>query len=310
MGRSLKSQPFFIIGVDRSGTTLLSLMLDTHSEIAIPNESHFFIKYYQLFYHTEAFSSITFKKSLVNDILNEPYVQKWEAHLSPEDIDFSICTGLAQTIDAIFTAYAQKRQKKIWGDKTPEYVTHLDILNRMFPSCRFIHLVRDGRDVAASIVKQWWGANDFLSAIRSWARRVEISTKMLGMLPQERYLTLRFEDLLQNPEAEIKKITRFLGVKFENTMVESYSFNAAKKVGDMISDHHKLLLQRPMISRAFNWKNSLSPPDQALASEIAGEMLQLYGYEPGITTHPMKLLRKAYFRIQESFAWRLEKKRS
>ncbi len=297
-------QPIFILGVHRSGTTLLNLMLDCHSRIAIPYESYFFIDYYKNKNSFGDLQSIDNRITLVKSILSERYVQQWDQNISADDIDIDECVSLEKTINQIYTVYAKCFDKDIWGDKTPLYIEHIDIINKMFPTARFVHIIRDGRDVALSTVQQYWGANDFVSAIKHWERTLVTARKMLHMLPRERYIELKFENLVLNPSKEIKKITDFLEVNFEEAMTHSYMNKAANKVGDRITKHHKHLTSSPSESQAFKWKKNLKSVDQAIAHEIAGPILAELGYPEGCTTHPYKTLRKAYHRIREAYKWR------
>jgi hypothetical protein len=177
----------------------------------------------------------------------------------------------------------------------------------MFPDARFVHLVRDGRDVALSVIRQWWGANDFMTAVRSWAEMVSTARRMLAMLPQERHLELRFEDLVADPGTQLRRVTDFLGVAFEDGMLSRYTDRAASKVGDRIERHHAHLTERPQASQAYKWMQTLSPADQAVAHEMAGDVLAELGYPPGVTNHPLRILRKGYHRVRESIAWRLNR---
>jgi hypothetical protein len=295
--------PILIIGMNRSGTTLLSLMLDSHSRIAIPHESHFFVDCYRDRLSFD-FTDNKGRLDLVQRILAEPYVRRWDVSLSADEIDLTRCVGLSETIHEIYSTYARRLGKDLWGDKTPAYISEIHILNRLFPRARFIHLVRDGRDVALSILKQWWGANDFVTAIRDWATTVGWARKMLAMLPEDRWLEVRFEDLVSEPEQELRKITDFLGIDFEPCMLNSYTRSAARKVGDRINQHHHHLRREPQTSQAFKWRQSLGPADQAIAFELAGSLLAELGYPPGATSHPLRIMRKAYHRLREAWYYR------
>jgi Sulfotransferase family len=296
--------PILIIGMNRSGTTLLSLMLDSHSRIAIPYESHFFVPYYR---NRQGFdlTGNEGRLELVSRILAEPYVQVWDQQLSPAEIDLSRCTGLAETINEIYSTYARRLGKDLWGDKTPAYISDIDVLNALFPAARFIHIVRDGRDVSLSILKQWWGANNFLSAMQHWTSTVTCARKMLAMLPQERWLEVRFEDLVSEPERELRRVTDFLGLKFQPAMLSAYRSNAAHKVGEAIKQHHVHLREQPSASQAFKWRQALGPADQAVAFEVAGPLLTELGYPPGVTSHPLRILRKCYHRLREAYYYRI-----
>ncbi len=300
--------PVFVLGVNRSGTTLLSLMLDAHSRVAIPYESHFFVPYFKRRAELGDLRDEDDRLALVKRILDEPYVRRWDRRPAPEDVDLGRCTGLEGTIRQVYLAYARRHGKDVWGDKTPSYVTEIDVLNAMFPDARFVHIVRDGRDVALSVLRQAWGAGDFMTAVRHWADAVRCARKMLRMLPAGRWRELRFEDLVADPEPHVRRLTEFLGLDFEPGMLSNYTRKAAEKVGDVINKHHAHLSEKPSAAQAYKWRETLSPADQAVAHEIAGPLLDELGYAPGVTSHPLRLWRKVYHRLYESYSWRFRGK--
>jgi hypothetical protein len=111
---SKNNSPVFIVGVDRSGTTLLGLMIDAHSKIAILYESNIFERYYP---HRELFDDLRDRKdrlALVNSILSTPCVKKWDIKIVPKDIDLSKCNNLQSTINEVYLAYAHSLGKNIW----------------------------------------------------------------------------------------------------------------------------------------------------------------------------------------------------
>lgn len=300
--------PIMIVGVDRSGTTLLSLMLDSHSRIAIPYESKFFIRYYM---QRDKLGDLTIesgRQTLVLKILNERMVDRWEKKITINDVNLDNCVSLEKTISELFEAYARAFNKDIWGDKTPSYITHLDVLNKMFPDCRFVHIVRDGRDVASSLINQWWGPNDFTSAVYYWNEKVTCAKKMLKMLPDNRYIEVRFEDLVTEPEDILRNITDFLGVEFEQNMLSGYLDTAASKIGDnIVKKVHPHLGESPSKTQALKWISSLPKVDQAIAFDIAGATLTELGYPRGATKSRWKLLRELYHRTNGAYAWRFAK---
>ena len=301
-----QNDPIFVLGVGRSGTTLLALMLDAHSKIAIPHESHFMIPYYN---KKESFGDLTQNKNkikLLKSIFNEPYIREWDCQISIDDMDLKSICNLEGAICQIYQLYAKHFNKDIWGDKTPIYISDIPILNKMFPTARFIHIIRDGRDVALSIMRMWWGANDFMSAIQYWKDTVYCARKMLNMLPNDRFIELKYEDLVANPKQELSRVVNFLGIEYEDTMLE-YSKKARTKVGQKrIHEHHVHLVEKPIRSQAFKWKNTLKPVDQAIANEIAGEIFTEIGYPQGVREHPLKSFRKIYHRCKESYEWRFK----
>lgn len=295
--------PVFVIGVHRSGTSLLNLMLDGSSTLWIPYESHFIVKLHKMGLTEKDFGTHAFRRGLVESILGDEYVRGWEVSVCADDVDLSRCTDLASTVNAVYSAHAARAGKQRWGDKTPSYVMHADRLNELFPHCLFVHIVRDGRDVARSVVKRDWGPNDFVSALRGWARKVELAEKMLGMLAPSRRMTLRFEDLVASPEQELGRVCDFLGIPFEGAMLD-YPARAEGKVGGRAAAHHSHLKEPLRTDLTSRWKRGLSSVDQAIAHEVAGEMLAWFGYEPGRRNHPFKELGKLRHRVHERRGWR------
>jgi hypothetical protein len=280
-------------------------MLDAHSRLAIPYESHFFVRYFKDRQSQGDLAGDRDSRSrLVRQILKEPYVLRWDRQISPDEVDLDSCDSLENTINQIYLAYARRFGKDLWGDKTPAYVADIHVLHQMFPRARFVHIIRDGRDVALSIIKQWWGANDFMSAIDYWAQTLRCAQKMLAMLPANQHISLRFEDLVRDPETELKRVCCFLDLDYEPQMLEGYAARAGAKVGERIKRHHNHLTQRPTSSQALKWQQDLSRADQAVAYEIAGPLLAELGYPTGTQSHPLKIVRKCWHRLREAYCWR------
>jgi hypothetical protein len=298
---------FFVIGVNRSGTTLLSLALDSHSSIAIPYESHFFIDYFTRKGKPFDLTGQSGRRGLVSTMLEEAGFKQWDYRPGADEIDLDACGSIPGAINEIYRAYASHFGKTLWGDKTPRYIDSIDILNLMFPESTFIHIVRDGRDVALSIIRQRWGPGDLVSALRSWREQVRLARKMLNMLPAERHMELRFEDYVTDPRKELERITSFLGVGFEEQMITAHAAKAAGKVGHLIEDRHVHLREPVSCAQAFKWRSSLSPSDQAVAHELIGDELLELGYPEGRTSHPLRIPRKAYHRLREALHYRLSR---
>ena len=144
----------FIVGSPRSGTTLLRLMLDAHPLLTIPPETHFLPAVLELTGAGEAL-----RQAFLRCIVDGP---RWnDFHLSEETFERRLQAiepfDLTHGLHAFYRMYGERQQKPRWGDKTPGYVLHLRRIAGVLPTARFIHLIRDGRDVAASLRKLWWG---------------------------------------------------------------------------------------------------------------------------------------------------------
>ena len=166
--------PLILLGVRRSGTTLLRVMLDRNAELAVPDESYFVPQL------ARRHRGVVDVDAFVDDLRRLPTLVEWK--LSPDDVAQRLRPGMTTgaAIAAVFETYANGRGKARWGDKTPLYMQYLPLLERLFPDARFVHLVRDGRDAAlsflavpAGIMTEGWGyPRDAAGFACQWASEV------------------------------------------------------------------------------------------------------------------------------------------
>src|SRR5262249_37007454 len=201
--------PFFVVGAERSGTTMLRLMLNSHPNIAVPHESGFITVFYRKLIDYGDLSKKQNAKKILKDISEYGYMKKGGQIQSLEEILSYPIAGYADLVNAIFTAYAKQRGKMRWGDKTPDYTPHLDILWKLFPGCRIVHLVRDGRDTAISLRSISWGSRSIQRIAEDWRWQTTLAHKV-GNVLGEHYLEVRYEDLVQQPENTLRNICTFL----------------------------------------------------------------------------------------------------
>lgn len=273
-------QPFFVVGFQRSGTTLLRLMLDNHPDIAIPLDTT------GLWSRVEArldqYGDLAVPSSrarLVNDILAEERIRLWEVPLSSEQIlgrwkDASF-SGL---IDAFHQSYALARGKTVWGDKDPGNMLRISQLDRWFPGCRFVHIIRDGRDACLSQLTQDFGFDDVLPCATAWREQVWWVREIGTVLGPSRYFELRYEDLLAQPETLLREICRFLGLEFSAQMLDYH-----RKVDQSVPDSKRhlwpLLNQPPRVDNTEQWKRKMSAGQRICFEKRAGPVLRELGYE-------------------------------
>ena len=137
---------------------MLRVVLDRSPGIAIPDES-FFIPLL-----ARRHRGRVDRARFVDDLRRLPTLRAWG--LSSEDIALRLRPRMptGEAIAAIFESYAAKEQKPRWGDKTPMYMRHLPLLDRLFPAAQYVHLIRDGRDAALSFLRMPEG-----TFTRTWA---------------------------------------------------------------------------------------------------------------------------------------------
>ncbi|MBT5305260.1 MAG: sulfotransferase [Candidatus Scalindua sp.] len=295
-------KPIFIIGAERSGTTMLQLMINGHSNIAIPYESSFIIHYY---HKLEEFGDLTVQKNkynLVSKILSFREVSKWNKTVEAESLELRGVTDYSGIIDLVFSEYARLHGKCRWGDKTPGYTPHIDIINKLFPDCQFIHIIRDGRDVALSL-KKLWGSNSIIKNLEYWKETVVLAHKMGNMLDPTKYLEVKYEELVLNPQAVLEIVCQFLGEKYENEMINFQ--HRSKDVVGHLSVTHQNLFEPVNKSHIFKWKREMPNIDKCVCDSVTGSVLEEFGYERWHINHPLMILRKIYINIQEGLEWRL-----
>ncbi len=298
---------FFILGVERSGTTLLRLMLDAHSQVAIPFETMVLIEFAEKVKGTyNDLKSINDRERFTKDILKTRCFRSWTPRVSFDEVDLSGCYDFGDIIDKIFTVYATKVGKTIWGEKSPTYESHLYLLNQYFPTSRFINLIRDGRDVTESLMRQKWGPNSFLQAFDHWFQLVRCSRKMGRMLPTDRYLEIRYEDLVCNTVEVMQRVCEFLEIPFEIGMLHNFNKNLNVKIPKESLQYHKNLKTAINKDLVLKWRKEMRMVDQTIVHEIAGDLLEELGYPSGYIHSSGKLvfMRKLYWLFHEALIWR------
>ncbi|MFQ5535272.1 MAG: sulfotransferase, partial [Sphingomonadales bacterium] len=183
----------------------------------------------------------------------------------------------ADLIDAIYREYAARFGKVRWGDKTPFYTPDIDILWNLFPGCRIIHLVRDGRDVAVSQRKIGWLSSSIPRLAEDWRWKTTVAHKVGSVLGED-FLEIRYEDLVVEPETVLRCICAFLGEEFDPEML-GYHDNAGDVVPADSLRWHRNSIRPPDPSKLGTWKIKMSRADRTIYEQIAGQALEEFGYE-------------------------------
>jgi hypothetical protein len=277
-GTARTDSPFFLVGAQRSGTTMLRLMLNRHAAFAVPFESEFIPGFHARLSDYGDLRRPEDRRRMLDAIADTPFVQK--GRLVPDKEAVLRRTGeggYAELVDAVFSEYAVRQGKRRWGDKTPGYVTRLDLLWQLFPGCRIVHLVRDGRDVALSLRRVDWGSTHVPRVAEDWRWKTTLAHKM-GRMLGDHYLEVRYEDLVSAPEIELRRICRFLGESYDPMMLR-YPETARAEIPDDSMQWHATSVRAPDPEKAYAWKRSMSHADQVLFEHVAGDALARFGYE-------------------------------
>ena len=288
-------KPLFIGGCERSGTTMLGAMLGGHSRCLCLPESQFMDD--QLA-HADADGRIDARAALSRIVAHERFRLLWDLPSDPAPVQpAELGATLADLWTGLALAYGRKLGQPaadVWIDHTPTNFRRVRGLLRLFPAARFIHLVRDGRAVAASLLPLDWGPNNALHAAEFWMARCALGLAAELDLGTDRVLRVRYEDILQEPESSLRRITSFIGLDYEPEMA---SANASKPTRYHERQHH-LVGQAPVPSRAAGWQQVLSRREVEMFEAETGDFLETLGYQPRYGVRAMPATRVEVFRLR------------
>lgn len=261
---------FFIIGSARSGTTLLRMMLNAHPEVAVPPESRFVTDLYS----TEEVVTEEF----LNRLAAHPRWRSWETPIADvrAQIGGRARIPYTEAVEAAYETFARARGKSRFGDKTPRYIEELPLLARLWPRAKFVHLVRDGREVALSFGDVPFGPKTVARAAALWNERVVHGMESGRPLGPDRYREMHYEDLVENPREEVESLCRFLEVDFDPVMLD-YAESSQVEVLD------RAKLYNPHVTRAItrtrSWREEMPKAQIEVFEAVAGDTLAAMGYE-------------------------------
>lgn len=270
----------FLVGCPRSGTTLLQAMLDAHPQVAVPPESHFIPRLVRRFsagWHGSAragrFADALFEGRRFDywGIPRERVIALIEEH-EPADV--------AAAVRLLFATWAADAGKPGYADKTPRYLGHVERLAALLPEARFVHLIRDGRDVSLSLAESFErGPQSAAQGALYWSARVDAGRRQGDAVGPDRYLELRYEELVADPEPELRRMCGFLGLAFEPAMLEPGVRAERIAAGyPEAADHRNLA--RPLAARR-DWRRQMDPAAVRDFELIAGPLLDELGYPVG-----------------------------
>jgi hypothetical protein len=247
-------------------------MLNAHRDVAVPPESRFVV---ELWTGAERVRVA----ELLPKLAAHPRFQAWDLPIEmvEHELDGLDEVPYATALEAPYLAYARVNGKTRWGDKTPRYVESMPLLARLWPDARFVHLVRDGRNVALSYADVPFGPKTVVKAAELWASRVRMGLDAGRALGGGRYFEIRYEDLVEDAEGEAKDLCEFLDLEFDSGMLD-YTERARGAVLPRARKYNPNVEQRP-ISKVRSWEQSMPDAQVEVFETVAGDVLSELGYE-------------------------------
>lgn len=272
--------PFFVTGFQRSGTTLLRLMLDSHPDVAIPLDvTGLWSRYAERLDQYDNLQSDDGIRRLIADLLQEERIRLWQVPLEAEAIEASLeARDYPGVIAAFYGAYAAAKGKTRWGDKDPGNMRRLHEIFRWFPGARVVHIIRDGRDACLSQLKQEFGHRDVLPCAADWREQVWWVRSIGEILGPARYHELRYEDLVAAPEDRLREVCAFLDLEYHPAMLE-YHRRTADAIPDSKRHIWQMIDKPPVATNTGLWRREFSPALRVCFEKRAGDVLRACGYE-------------------------------
>ena len=277
MGDPSLLRPFFIVGADRSGTTMLRLMLNQHAELLVPQETWFMIDLMNELPLTDPLTELQKQRAYELIVTHK----RW-SDLGIRDYDLAIgIETLAQPtlgalLETVFGQLLNRTTKRRWGDKTPEYVIEIARLHEVFPQAQFIHVIRDARDVCLSLLRKRWRGTRTPNVARFWANYVHRGITAGRSLPDKLYLEIHYESLVQNTVNTLGSVCEFLGVDFNPAMMFFYE-SANENIAPWERDLHKKVMRPPCLDDVYRWRTESSMLQVMAVEALAGTVMDEVG---------------------------------
>jgi hypothetical protein len=294
----------FFVGCPRSGTTVLGRIGDGHPQLAVVHETRWIPRCFEWREGLTPEGLVT--RSLFTR-LHDPRA------LKPLQIDENEIAELvresggvhfATFVTSLFDLYGERKGKPFVGDKSPGYVRYLELLHGLWPKAKFVHIVRDGRDVCLSVLDWRKGATRFSTFADDpitttavwWEWYVQLGREGRGRLDDRGlFHEVRYETLVAEPEPECIRLCEFLGLPYEPSMLRFHEGRTRSKPG--LSTKASWL---PVTSGLRDWRSAMEPDDVVRFESAAGDLLEELGYPRAAPSLPKRALERAA-RIRERF---------
>lgn len=274
-------KPLLILSAGRSGTTLLRSMLVAGEQIAIPPETQII--------HTLALKFAGFQFAgwddlcalIIGSFERHHHFRLWETNLGPAHAALHTLPedqrSLARIIDRVFMTYsAQQFPSAItWGDQSPLHTFYLPWIYRTFPDGKYLHMLRDGRDVISSMVTRR-GSEYLQPGTHRWKTSIERVTAFRKLARPDQLLEVRYEALVSQPEATLQQISAFLGIDYTPRMLDYWKLPST--IEHRHHEFHRNVGKPVSTDSIGKWRERLTPEQQAyILRNISPELRQL-GY--------------------------------
>lgn len=283
------SEHLFIFGAPRSGTTFLASLLK-ETPFGAPFETQFIIKYFHRLANYGDLNIVENLSRLVADVSQERAVMQWGVKLDAAAIlsEMGGQFDYARFVDIVCGDAARLMGSVYWGDKTPAYLQEPEVIIDLFPDAKFLYIIRDGRDVALSLLEKIWGPGNTYACAEYWDRLNSPNTSLQKLQEEGKLFVLRYEDLLDDCSKLARKIYDFVGYEADDVLIEKHAANVIPGNYD-------------------KWRIKMSRNQVKVFESVAGETLERFGYECVYGTGEIGFFRRSIYRLHNLYlrCWHL-----
>jgi hypothetical protein len=277
----IKSEPLLIVGTQRSGSNLLRLMLNQLPEIEAPHPPHLLTVFTPLLSSYGDLSNVANFKSLVEDVvayISVNPVPWFGVSLNANEVmDRALGNTLAEVFRVVYEIKAETKNARYWCCKSMSNIYYLDQIDAAGIQPFYIHLLRDGRDVAASFKNAIVGEKHIYFIAQQWQKDQEICAALQAKTDPARFALIRYEEFIVNPRKALEPVLDMLGIKWTNDILNFWKSDEAKRTaaaGDMWGN-----VVKPVDSSNMrHYSEKLSDEEITIFEQVAGDMLDFYGY--------------------------------
>jgi len=279
----MSKSPVFIVGNMRSGTTMLRLMLTSHRNIAVPPEGGFVVLLGWKYGYRDMLLDQDVK-DFVEELFEIETTQDWELDKNAllRRLAKLVPCPYPTLVEGVYKEYISQKflGKKRWGDKTTWYLDYLHQIDQYFPEAKYVHIIRDGRAVAASFKRVPHLDNEMEKVAFEWVWGIRNIIRFGKRVGPERYLKVKYEQLVEKPEEELQRICRFVEEPYDDQMLDFWRKNRQQKLEP---ERHlvwkALTLEKVTTTQLARWQEDLTKDEIAIFWSIAGNVMTRLGYK-------------------------------
>lgn len=278
-----KNHPIFIVGCERSGTTMLRLILCMHKNILIPPQTKYIKKLYKRRLKYGDLSKDKNRYKLIDwfNNNNDKRTKLIDLDLNKNEIHSELTiagNSLGAFLSVILKLYAKKFKKYRWGDKHPYYIKYLPQLFKLFPDAQVIHIIRDGRDAVASLKRMPWWKKSSIYAMLNWQEAIRKGETAKKKYTRDQYLEIKYEDIIDSPEDIIKTVCEFISEEYSDSLLEFHKI-VDKSIPSYKMNWHSATKSKINTQSVGRWQNELTTWEISLFNRKLKNELTVHNYK-------------------------------